>query len=500
MQGHCRDALVASRHGSWSTSATHPPSSVARRGGATRRLAVSLYRSLFARLRTSLLTLVLGAVPGSAVSQTDPSTLHATNADWVEHTWLLLLDGGAPADGRLTDRGVLLRFHPNIDEEYWIDFVSSQPGLTEQYEWWNRKNGARYWGGSVNHLRLVAGGDFKARAPLGRGWTAQAKFTYADYEELTRALVRIGFEKRWRSGAFTFLHGTLPAVKPEMDLELGVGISRKAIAASVSLTALDVFNDVIFEGLDVFEGFADTAVAYRQFPWAVRSRVRWSPVSRIRLEADAAVVVSSSLTAFRQLAPDTGFTQEKEFAFVGLLGEYAVSPRVRTGAFLQWVRAETDRAPLLQGDPLVDYLLTERTTRAGAYVLVDLGDRWRSETWLVRELRPETRIDRSGPGGDVDYEDRSWLGSTTVEYRPRGGFRAHAAFEMDVREVIRGSGQVPTRGQLGVHNFRLRFDVGWQFGRRFLLLGGYRLDLDTDPQIANRPGFDGAHGRFTMYW
>ncbi len=146
-----------------------------------------------------------------------------------------------------------------------------------------------------------------------------------------------------------------------------------------------------------------------------------------------------------------------------------------------------------------NYVLTERTTRAGGYVLFDMGDRWRTETWLAREARPERRLDRSDPDGDVDYEDRSWMGTAILEYRPPGGFRAHAAFEMDLRDVVKGNGEVPVRGDLDVHNTRLRFDFGWRFGEQFHALAGYRIDLDGDPQY-DRGLFDGAHARFVMYW
>ena len=95
-------------------------------------------RSFF-NLFLALLTLL----PSLAHTQTDSTTLHGTNAEWADRTWLRLLDRGAAADGRLTDKGILLRFHENIDEEYWLDFISTGPSITENYEWWQNQNGAR---------------------------------------------------------------------------------------------------------------------------------------------------------------------------------------------------------------------------------------------------------------------------------------------------------------------------------------------------------------------
>ena len=335
---------------------------------------------------------------------------------------------------------------------------------------------------------------------LGRGWLIRALFTLEDYEELTRALTRFNVEKSWSGGLYAFGETTLLAQKPEIDVTLGVGYRKSKLDAVLSLTALDFFNDMIYEGLVVDPGFADTAVAYATFPWALRGKLHWDPGSRLRFEGDAAYVISSRFSAFRQASPDTGFVQSEDFAFVGLLGEYSFSPRLRAGAFLHYAFAETDRAPLSNGDPTMDYVLTERTTRAGGYVLLDLGGRWRTETWLAREARPERRSDRSGSAGDVDYEDRSWMGTVILEYRPPGGFRAHAAFEMDLRDVLKGDGEVPVRGGTLGHNTRLRFDLGWRFGDQFQALAGYRIDLDGDPIYPDRGLFDGAHARFVLYW
>ncbi len=321
-------------------------------------------RSFF-NLFLALLTLL----PSLAHTQTDSTTLHGTNAEWADRTWLRLLDRGAAADGRLTDKGILLRFHENIDEEYWLDFISTGPSITENYEWWQNQNGARYSGGSVNHLRTLGAGDFKAGVSLGRGWLIRALFTLEDYEELTRALTRFNVEKSWSGGLYAFGETTLLSQKPEIDVTLGVGYRKSKLDAALSLTALDFFNDMIFEGLVVDSSFSDTAVAYATFPWALRGKLHWDPVSQLRFEGDAAYVISSRFSAFRQASPDSGFVQSEDFAFVGLLGEYSFSPRLRAGAFLHYAFAETDRAPLSNGDPTMDYVLTEKTTRAGGYVL-----------------------------------------------------------------------------------------------------------------------------------
>lgn len=430
-------------------------------------------------------------------AQTDSSALHATISAWSETTWMLFLDRGGAAGGRLNARSLLLRFHPDIDGEYLIDFVSSRPGMLEQYRWSQAENGARYWAGSINHLRLVEGADVKATVPLGGRWRARAAYTLEDNITIDRSVVRIGFERSW-NGPYLFFGGTLFALKPEMDITAGVGWRSGANSAHVSVTALDLFNDAIFGGLGVFEGYADTAVDFEAQPYGLRAGADWSLGRRVRVNLEAGGLVPNTWRAYRQVAPDSGYRQHEYGFLAGGLIEYTASAKLRFGAIGTLVQAVSDRTPLPLGEAADDYRLVERTVQLGGFILAHPLSRLRSEAWVLREFRPENRDFRTGPEPDVDYEDRSWIGAAVLEYRARSGFRAHGAVEWDLRKAIRGT--MPAVDPIGVHNTRLRFDLGWEFGGRFLVLGGYRVDLDKDRHINGRPRFDGAHGRFAMYW
>jgi hypothetical protein len=447
----------------------------------------------------ALATLAGLGLPSPAVAQTDTTTLHATIKGWAERTWLLIADRGAADGGRLTDRGILIRFHEQIDAEYVLDNVSARFGLTDEYAWWQRSSGVRYWTGSVNHQDLISGFEVKAPVELGRGWTVAARFDKEDTPPINRNFVRIGFRKQWRSGPFIVFGGSLQSFKPEIDLTAGGGFKDPGGEARLTLTWLDAFNDAIYQGLVVYEGFADTAVDYEKQAFALRASVERRVGRHLRVEADGAVKIPSQIRAYRQVAPDSGFRQEEEFAFVGGLLEWAFSPQLSAGAFASWTRAVTDRTPLPQGEPEDDYRLVEETTRLGGYALWQLLPRWRIEAWVARERRPERRTFRSGAGEDVDYEDRSWLGQFAVLYRALSGFRADAAVEMDLRDVIRGDRQVPATESLGQHNTRLRLEVGWNFATSFQLAVGYRIDLDGDDHT-DHGSFDGAHGRFVLHW
>ncbi len=94
----------------------------------------------------------------------------------------------------------------------------------------------------------------------------------------------------------------------------------------------------------------------------------------------------------------------------------------------------------------------------------------------------------------MNYEDRTWAGRLNVIYRARSGFRAELALDFVARDII-GTDRLP--GAFDRDHSRLRFDFGWQFGERALLLLGSNLDLDGD---GRSPNFDGGHGRFLLYW
>ncbi len=456
-------------------------------------------------------TIMLAAFPATSHCQSDsvappdtlehprPVALHATIRGWGESTWLLILDRSAADGGRLTNRGILQRFHEAIDAEYWLDQISTRYGPVDEYRWQRSPSGARFWTGSINHQDLIAGLVIKAPVDLGRGWTVALRFDKEDTPPIDRNFLRLEFAKAWRGGASAFFEGSLEAYKPEMDLTLGGGFADQAGEVSASVTWLDAFNDVIYQGLEVWPGFADTAIDYEKQAFALRATAERRFGPHLRLEADAAVMLPARVRAYRQLAADSGFVQAEEFAFVAGLAEWAFSPKLSAGGFANWVRAVTDRTPLPQGGPENDYHLVEQTTRAGAYALWQVLRDWRIEAWVVHEWRPERRELRGGVGEDVDYEDRAWRGSAGVVYRAPGGFRAEAAFEMDLRDVIRGEGQVPKGQSLDHHNTRLRLEIGWEFGARFRAEAGYRIDLDGD-EYTHGDWYDGAHGGFILHW
>jgi len=450
-----------------------------------------------AALRLAVVLIALPA-PGTLRAQADSSTLHATLRGWLEDTWLQLLDRRGAIGGRLSRNGMLQRFQPLIDDEYYLDLISGPFGLSEDYLWHRRPTGARYWGTSIDHLELVTAFDVKAQVLLGSGWKATVRFNKVHSRELLRDLVRLEFERSWNSGVFSGAHGTLDAIKPDIDLEWRAGYrgpGGREVGTAVGL--LDAFSDIVYQVLEVWEGYADTALDYERQPLTLRSWAEWPLGRRLRLEAHGGVMMPATVRAYRQVAPDSGFRQEERYRFAAALLEWSAGDRIRVGGFGTLVRAETDRTPLPMSPTEDDFLLTETTTRYGAFALAQLAERLRFEGWLARIARPERRDNRTPGGMDVDFEDRWVSGDARLAYGGRTGFRGDASFEFVAREVARGLGEVPAPASR--NNSRLRLEVGWSFGERASFRAGYRIDLDGDPG-QGKGAFDGAEGRFVVFW
>jgi hypothetical protein len=448
---------------------------------------------------TAALLAVLLAAPAPGAAQRDSLGLHTTLQGWADDALLAILDRDAARGGRLSDRGILQRFWPDIDPDYQINLLRMRFDLPDDYEWYRRPSGARYWGGSVNTRDEAIQAEFKTRVPLGGAWAADADLLHQHLLELARTLVRLALRRTARSGAYGFLHGTFPFHKPSAGVGLGAGWARGAARVELALTALAAFNNLIYNDLKVQNTPADTALDYVRQPYLLHGRVELPLGRAVRVEGHAGVMRPALLRAFVQAAPDSGFLQGERYGFAGGLLEWSPAPTLTAGSFATVVRAVADRTPLPDGGAVNDFALTERSVRAGAVLLARPAPRWLVEAWLERWWRPERRVSRRGAGADVNYEDVSWTGQAVVFYRPPRGFTASVGLDVDRRDVVRGAGEVPSlEGSQARHNHEVRLDFGWRFANRSLVAAG--LGLDLDPGIWPRGWFGGAHGRFVLYW
>lgn len=421
---------------------------------------------------------------------------HATLRWWEDQARLAIFDRNGSYFGRTSERGILQRFNPQMDAEYDIDLISFSFALADEYEWYRRGRGARFWTGSMNHLNLIQNAEFVGPVDLGASWGAQIHFTHQQTLQADRNLVRVSLGRDLLGGrARMFAAGTLKALKPDADVEWGVTWRLGDGQVTTAVAALDAFSDFIYQTLEVSAALSDTVLDYLVHPYSLRFSADVPLGESVRVEAYGLLATKAELTVDPQLTAGTGFRQGERYRYLGGLLEWTPSPRTAIGAIATWVRAETDRAPLALGSAADAFRLTEETRQLGGYLIHWLTSRLGVESWVNRLTRPEDRV---FPDSTVRYEDQAWIGRTALLYRARESFRGELSLDYVAREVTR-PGPVPSLGSLGDNNYRLRVDFGWRFGDRALLMLGTNVDLDKDDGTAIG-AFDGGHGRFTIYW
>lgn len=430
-----------------------------------------------------------------ALAQSDTSQVaRGTLRGWEEQVRIAIFDRNGSIYGRTSERGILQRFNERMDSEYDLDIISSAFSLSEQYRWYRRDNGARFWAGSIDHLQLIQHGDFKALVGLGDSWAADVQLNYQETLRADRALLWLGFRRKLSDDdAHLFLRGTLQAVKPDADLELGVVLKPGGGSLTLAVAALDVFSDFNYQVLGVDPAIADSAIDYTSHPFTVRAALDMPIGRQFRAEAYALFLTPTSLSVESQSRPGEGFAQDESYTYAGALAEWEPSAKTALGLIATWVRAGLEREALADGNPDDDFELTEEEWRVGPYAIHRFEKRFALEAWLGRvwrsedRLRPDTTV-----APDQLYEDRTWAGRNSLIYRAASGFHGELGLDFTVRETS-GSPPVPTLSPLERNNFRLRADLGWHFAQRAFFLLGANLDLDDG-------SFDGAHGRFMLNW
>jgi hypothetical protein len=439
---------------------------------------------------------LLGASPRPAPAQTADSLFHVTLAGWEERTWLRLADRQGSYWGRTSTRGILQRFHPDMDQEYQLDVIASRPSLVDDYRWDVSTTGFRWHAGSINKEFVETIGEFKVPVPIAAAWRAEIEWDHESNYEARRSMVHLRFVRRWPSGLEAFAGTSLEPKKPGWDLETGVAwTARSGASARLSLNLLDWPNDFIYQVLDAASASEiDSSLDYTAPPFAFRGRAR-VPVGPVWLEAFGAAMTPATVQVYANLAADSGYAQDERAAYAGALIETEVAARVRAGLYGSVVRTRIQRAALPDGVGVEEFDLVEREAMVGAFVIAEPLPRLYGEAWLVRQWRPEQREVTGGSLEAVVYEDRAWMGQAMLIYRTPAGFQADLGVLMDARAVVRNVGEVGSR-PLDADHYRLRFGLGWYFGPQFAFMIGLGADLDGN----DGRWFDGARGRFQVYW
>jgi len=425
---------------------------------------------------------------------------HATIQHWAEQSWLLLLDRNASAGGRLSESGVLQRFQDDIDDKYFQDVLSTAFTSREDYEWYRRDSGVRWLTGSVTRRDLISEGEFKTRVKLGRAWDFGVRFNKEDNPTATRNALRIGVGRSLPHHVRAFATVHLDPNKPGSDVEVGAtwGTDREA-SATLSVTVMDVFNDLVFVTLDaVHQPQIDSTLVYEPQPIAFRTAVT-VPIGRhVYVEAHGVVVTPATLKQYEGRSQTDGFQQRERIAYIGGMVELRPVPSFSLGASVTTIRAESQRERLSPAVTVDEYGLLEQTTRVGGFTVWRFARRWVVDGWILRAWRAERRDFRDAGLADIDYLLRHWTSSARVTYRALSGFTTDIGVGWDKADEPRGEKLVPATGNLTTEHFRIRYDFGWAIQETFEFLLGIAVDVDAER--SQGASFGGGRGRFTLYW
>ncbi len=437
--------------------------------------------------------------PGSARAQLDTAMLHGSLRGWAENAWLVILDRNGAFGGRTSDRGILQRFHEDIDNKYRLDLLSMEFSLADEYAWYQREQGLRWRAGSITKRDFATFAEVKASVPLGSAWSMGVRFDRVEIPEVSRNAVRVSFDHRLSQTTSVSAGTHLDPIKPGSDLETGVRW-RSGGGAEITafVTLLDLFNNLIYVDLNAADQAPiDSTLEYETRPVALRTSAVFPLGHGIRLEGYGAVMLPSTILSYEGRDRSSGFRQEERFAYGGAMVEWAPFTAVRTGAFVTYLRARTERAALSPGAGVNAYDLIESTTQVGGFVVTRLGRRWMIEHRFVRDWLPERRTYSDSAQGNVDYELRMYRNRTMVFYEAPGGFLLDLAVLLDFGDIVRGAGQVAgdPRSPPGIGDTsRWIFDIGWRFSDRakVLLGGGWDAGFGW--------AWGGGRARLTAYW
>jgi len=153
--------------------------------------------------------------------------------------------------GGLSDRGILQRFLARHRPRLPDHLIRMRFDLVDDYEWYRRTSGARYWSGSVNTRDEAIGAEFKARAPLGDRWAGAVDLTHQSLLELSRQPGTARGAAHRAVWCVRLCRGRILVPQTQLDVGLGTGWQRGNAHVEIGLTALDAFTNVIYGDLKV---------------------------------------------------------------------------------------------------------------------------------------------------------------------------------------------------------------------------------------------------------
>jgi type III pantothenate kinase len=462
----------------------------------------------------AVLLVVLAATLGSARRASAQQPAAPTLAGWQEHLHVALMDRRHADGGYFFDRGVFRRLMPVMDHEYLLDAMTYRFTPAQDAVWRRDSSGYRSYMGSIDKSNFVTRHHLRQRLALGGGLSFTAEGYFQEDLRASRFLVAPGFSYQWNKRHRIGFRQTFVRYKPDMDLRLFYELREPQWGRfRLDVTALDVANNFVFEGIGVDPTLEDTVRIYERRPWLVAARARSVRWRGLRLELAGGVQTPSRARVSSQNYPNRRFTWREGAAYAGALLSYHLSlATLEAVAGLRYRRTHT-RMRRTAPDSSVytsDYRSRQNRESVSGFARV----RW-------RQLRASGRLtfgtyDDRQAGADFDqstvpqafhYDERFRKVRLRLVRVPPGRGLTGGLEYLALRRDYDESGYEALREARFLTfrqtrwNHRLVLLAGYQFTAEARVMLGGAFDLDGD-QFAGRDPvrYDGGFGRISVRW
>jgi hypothetical protein len=436
---------------------------------------------------------------------TAPATApRVTLADWAATRRLWMLDRAHAYGDQFYDRGVFRHVTPRMDREYAIDLVTYRYTLGQDVAWHRRRGGIRIRTGSISRNQWGIVTQLKQTVEVAESHRLRFDAILQEDAQAQRGLLEISYRWSLTSRHHVGLRHTFAQYKPDFDASLFYQygrVGRGRVRAEV--TALDAYNDLLFETLGVWKGQERYEQIYSQNPFLLQLSAASPSRYALRAELYAGWQPTSELVVQSQFEDPVRYRDRETAHYVGALLTYDLGP-LSAGLVYQRDQSSLDRRGLRSG-VTSDYRTEQRYERAGLFTTGTWGP-FRGSAWLfLADYYDRQR----GSDFQLSTVDRSldWTEARTnvqlrIYYAPAstGVFAGLEYIALDRRPAA-PSGVMAEQwatgwANRGVSHRRGPVILGYRFGRGAVSMG-INYDFDGD-----RKGdrFDNGFFRFTLAW
>lgn len=432
------------------------------------------------------------------------SAPRVTLAEWAATRRLWVLDRSHSYGDLFYDRGVFRHITPLMDREYAIDLATYRFTPGQDYAWGQQQSGVRLRAGSITRNKWGIVTQMKHTADLGEDHTLRIDADLREDAQTQRALLEFRYDWMVASNHHVGLRHTFAQYKPDFDVSAfyQYGDFRSG-RVRAEVTALDAYNDFLFDVLGVWSGEEEYERIYEQNPYLMQLTAVSPTQYSLRGELHVGWQPTSELLVQSQLNEDERYRDRETSHYLGAMVAYDMEP-ITTGLVYQRDHSSLDRRGR-RSAVSSNYRTEQQYERVGAF-LTGGWRAFRGSAWFFLEdyedQQTGTDFSLSTIDRPMDWRERRTNYQLRLYYVPDavGVFVGVEYVGLDRRPVdpsgIMASQWATGWAGRGVSHYRGPVILGYRFGRGAVSIG-INYDFDAD-QKGDR--FDNGFFRFTLAW